>query len=223
MTTTFHEVLFPAAISYSSTGGPKFKTTIFTADSGFEQRNIDWQNTRAEYDVSHAIKSQVQMDELTNFFYARRGRAYGFRFKDWNDFQIKNQKIAEGDGILSAFQIVKIYSSVQTESSEVDLYTRKIVKINWNTVAGVTVGGVVVTQTPDIVTGQAWSVNYNTGIITFVHPPDDGDDVVIGAAEFHVPVRFDTDHLDVTQEFWETASWPNISLIEVRDWGEALT
>ena len=45
----FHEVLFPPNISYGSQGGPKFKTTVFTADSGYEQRNIDWSMTRAEY------------------------------------------------------------------------------------------------------------------------------------------------------------------------------
>jgi TIGR02217 family protein len=219
----FHEILFPAEISYGSSGGPRFKTTIFTADSGYEQRNVDWSNQKAEYDVSHGIKNQAQMDELTAFFYARRARAYGFRYKDWNDYSIAAQQIEVGDGTTKDFQIVKTYRSAQTESGEVQVYTRKLTKIAWNTLAGVTVGGVVVTQSADPDTGQKWTLNANTGILTFANAPAEDAAIVIGSAQFHVPVRFDTDHLDVTQDFWNTASWPNIPLVEVRDWGEALS
>jgi uncharacterized protein (TIGR02217 family) len=61
----FHEVLFPVDISYGSEGGPKWKTSVFQADSGFEARVSDWKSTRAEYDVSQGIKVQGQMDALT--------------------------------------------------------------------------------------------------------------------------------------------------------------
>lgn len=210
----FHEILFPVNISYGSAGGPKFKTTVFTADSGYEQRNIDWANTRAEYDVSHGIKTQVQMDELTAFFYARRGRAYGFRFQDWNDYLLKLQVIGVGDGIKRTFQIVKTYADSQDESGQSFSFTRKITKPAWGTVAGVTVGGVVKVVTTD------YTVDYTTGEITFVVAPADSAEVKIGAAEFHVPVRFDTDHLDATHEFWMTQTWASIPLVEVRDWSE---
>lgn len=216
----FHEILFPITISYGSSGGPKFKTTIFTADSGYEQRNIDWSNQRAEYDVSHGIKNQSDMDLLTAFFYARRARAFGFRFLDYNDYKIANQDIATGNGTLKTFQIIKTYVSSQGESGESYTYTRTLRKIAWNTIAGVTVGGVVVTQVADIITGQKWTLDSNTGLITFQNAPAVAAHIVIGAGQFHVPVRFETDHLDVTQEFWNTASWPNIPLFEVRDWGQ---
>lgn len=212
----FHEILFPETISYGSSGGPKFKTTIFTADSGYEQRNIDWSNQRAEYDVSHGIKNQSDMDILTAFFYARRGRAYGFRFKDWNDYSITAQQIATGDGATTVFQIVKTYRSAQTESGETDIYTRKLTKIAWNTLAGVTVGGVVVTQSADPITGQKWTLDVNTGLITFQNAPANGAAIIIGTAQFHVPVRFDTDHLDSVHDFWNTQSWSSIPLVEVR-------
>lgn len=212
MPTAFHEVLFPVDVSYGSGGGPKFKTTVFEADSGYEQRNIDWTMTRAEYDVSQGIKNQDQMDVLTNFFYARWGKAYGFRFKDWNDFSLKQQQIGVGDGATKDFQIIKTYVSQQTESGESHTYTRAITKINWGTVAGVTVGVAVKVQ------GTDYSVDENTGIITFVDAPPVSAIVKVGAAEFHVPVRFDTDQLNTTHEFWNTQSWNSIPLVEVRDW-----
>lgn len=154
----FHEVLFPETISYGSSGGPKFKTTIFTADSGYEQRNVDWRDVRCEYDVAHGIKSREQMDELFAFFMARRGRAYGFRFKDWSDFQIKQQVIGEGDGTTTEFQIVKTYRSAQVESGVAFSYSRDIGKIAWNTVSGVTVDGVVVPS-------SAYDVDHNLSLI----------------------------------------------------------
>lgn len=210
----FHEVLFPTDISYNSGGGPKWKTTVFTADSGYEQRNVDWSASRAEYDVSHGLKSQAQMDALTAFFYARRGRAYGFRFKDFNDFQIKQQVIGLGDGTKTAFQIIKSYVSSSVDSGESYSYDRIISKPAYNTVSGVTVGIAVK------VAGVDYEVDYTTGIITFVVPPPIGAAVKIGAAEFHVPVRFDIDHLDAIHEYWNTQTWSSIPLVEVRDWGD---
>lgn len=214
MPAPFHEVLFPENISYGSSGGPGFKTSVFTADSGYEQRNIDWSSTRAKYQASHAIKNQDQMDELTAFFFNRKGRAYGFRFKDWNDYRIAQQVIGTGNGTQTEFQIVKTYTSAQTESGESYTYTRVITKPVWDSVAGVTVGVSVKTSPTD------YTVDYTTGKITFTTPPPNGQAITIGAAEFHVPVRFDVDELEATHEFWNTQSWPNIPLVEVRDWEE---
>lgn len=208
----FHESVFPVSISYGSAGGPMFKTTIFTSHSGYEQRNIDWSEVRAEYDVSHGIKSREQMDELRQFFMARWGRAYGFRFFDHADFRITNQVIGIGDGVKTAFQIIKTYRWQQAESGSDESYERVITKPIWNTVSGVRVGATVLTSPAD------YSVDYTTGILTLVTPAPVDQPVSIGQAEFHVPVRFDTDHLDVTHEFWETQSWPNIPLVEVRRW-----
>lgn len=209
----FHEVLFPVDISYGSSGGPKFKTTIFDSDSGFEQRNKDWSKVRSEFDVSHGIKDADQMDELRAFFYARQGRAHGFRYKDWGDFRLRQGVIGIGDGETTTFQIVKRYRSQQIESGEAYYYERPLTKIAWGTTAGVTVGGVVT---------SAWTVDHNKGLITFDTAPEYGDEIKIGALEFHVPVRFDTDHLDVTEDFWNTESWSSIPLREVRDWEEVL-
>lgn len=215
----FKEILFPANISYGSSGGPKFKTTIFTSDSGYEQRNIDWSNIRSEFDVSHGIKDQSQMDELTNFFMVVNGRAYGFRYKDWNDFSINLQQIGVGDGSTTTFQLVKTYTYVETASSTTVTYTRRITKPSWSTIAGVTVDG---TPVPADTGSPHYTIDYTTGILTFSTAPGNGLVVAVGAAEFHIPVRFDDDALDVVQEFWNTSSWNSIKLVEVREWGEAL-
>lgn len=196
----FHEIRFPEHISYGSSGGPKFKTTVFTSDSGYEQRNIDWIRARCEYDVSHGVKTRSEMDELLAFFYARNGRAHGFRYKDWGDFTAANQVIGIGNGVQTQFQMIKTYVSGSQS------YGRPLNKLVSGTLTAVTVNNVPVTPT----------VNYDTGVLTFSPAPPNTHVVAVGLVEFDVPVRFDTDHLDAEQDFWETQSWPSISLVELR-------
>lgn len=195
---SFHEVVFPEDISYGSSGGPAFKTSIIELSSGHEQRNIDWSETKATYDVSHGIKTREQMEELIDFFYARRGRAYGFRFKDWADFECVNEKVGVGDGAISAFQMIKNYEP------EGYTYVRKIRKINPGTMKVYKNGGLT-----------AFTVDNNTGMIQLSSVPAVGD-VITASCEFHVPVRFDIDEMKIAHDAWETMSWPSISLVEIK-------
>jgi hypothetical protein len=48
-----------------------------------------------------------QLDELIAFCRARKGRAYGFRFKDWTDYKATGQLTGTGNGAIKIFQLVK--------------------------------------------------------------------------------------------------------------------
>jgi hypothetical protein len=87
--TSFHEVRFPDNIAYGATGGPEFATTVVATGAGHEKRNVNWAQARGRWDVASGLKKQAQIDELIAFFRARRGKAYGFRFKDWTDYKAK--------------------------------------------------------------------------------------------------------------------------------------
>lgn len=197
----FHEVRFPEDISYGAVGGPKFKTTIFEADSGYEQRNIDWSQMRAEYVVGQNINTQPELDALFAFFYARRGRAHGFRFKDFTDFEISGpQSIGTGDGATTVFQVFKRYSSGGEN------YDRTIKKL---------VSGTVSVYKDAVLQASGFTVDLNAGTVTFSVAPAMG--VVIGVeAEFDVPVRFDVDHMQVSIESFAERDWSGIRLVEVR-------
>ncbi|ARK07420.1 hypothetical protein LAV_00020 [Sphingobium phage Lacusarx] len=199
---SFHEILFPEAISYGSSGGPAFLTTIIELASGHEQRNIEWKEQRANYDVSHGVKTREQMEELQDFFYARRGRAYGFRFKDWMDFEIEDQQIGLGDGTTRVFQAIKRY-----EPDSGYFFDRPIRKLVQGTVTISRNGAVIAT---------GFSIDYNTGLITFSSAPAAGQIIKIVSAQFHVPVRFDVDEMSITHDDWEQMSWPSIPLVEVK-------
>lgn len=90
---SFVEVQFPSDISYGATGGPMFLTDVVATVSGHEQRNSKWSQARARYNVASGVKTETQWQALIAFFRARRGKAVGFRFKDWGDFKAVNQPL----------------------------------------------------------------------------------------------------------------------------------
>lgn len=78
---------FPDFIAMGAVGGPGYKTDVVEVDSGDEQRNARWDQARARYIVELPM---VDADRATllAFFRSMKGRAYGFRLKDWADYQI---------------------------------------------------------------------------------------------------------------------------------------
>lgn len=196
----FHEVQFPPDISYGASGGPGYSTTIVTTVSGHERRNANWVAARGKWNVAHGLKKREQVASLIAFFRARRGRAYGFRFKDWTDHQALAQLIGVGDGASKTFQLVKRYAS----GGEIE--TRVITKPVPGTVK-ITLDGV------EAVSG--WTVNTATGLVTFTTAPASGVQVTADF-DFDVPVRFDSDQMDITIETYQLGSWGQIQVLEIR-------
>lgn len=214
---SFDEVRFPPTISFGAIGGPRFNTSIVEIYSGYEKRNKNWIDARAEYSVAHDIKSQSELDILVNFFRARAGKARGFRFRDWVDYKLQSQQIGIGTSALTQFQIIKTYTSgsvtdtrniskvvSQSDSDNISLAQANPVT-NWS----VLINGVLKTETTD------YTVNRNTGVITFLTAPTTGHTIVVNG-EFDVPVRFDTDTMAATLDYHNSASWGGIPLVEVR-------
>lgn len=198
----FVDVRLPEYIEAGAQGGPGFNTTVKSLSSGDEKRNVNWEQAKCKYDISYGVKSPNDLRTIVAFFYARRGRAVGFRFKDWVDFFAFEQVIGTGDGTKTEFQLIKTYGD----------YVRTITK---------PAGGTIKIYINGIETTTGWSVNTSNGVVTFTAPVVD-DAVVSANFEFDVPVRFDTDELGVSLHFVipdETDSYgsiPSIPLVEVR-------
>jgi uncharacterized protein (TIGR02217 family) len=62
---------------------------------------------------------------------------------------------------------------------------------------------------------DGFSVDVTTGVVTFETPPGIGDAVTAGFL-FDVPVRFDTDYLEVDLSAFAAGAIPKIPLIEIR-------
>lgn len=205
---SFHEVRLPARLAFGSTGGLERRTEIVTLASGFERRSTPWAEGRRRYLIGANLRSLTDMAALTAFFEARRGRLYGFRFRDFTDFRscppgetpgTADQALGSGDGARTTFQLVKRYGVGE------DALERRIAKPVAETVR-VAVGGHETT---------AFSVDLTTGELTLDAAPPPGVPVSAGF-EFDVPVRFDADRIEVTLESFEAGRMSAVPLVEVR-------
>lgn len=207
---SFHEVRLPARLAFGSTGGVERRTEVVTLASGFERRSTPWAEGRRRYLIGANLRSLDDMAALTAFFEARRGRLYGFRFRDFADFKscgpggsvaAADQALGMGDGMRTAFQLVKRYGDGE------DAPERVIRKPVAGTVR-VAVGGTELG--PD-----EFAIDLASGAVTLDTAPATGTAVTAGF-EFDTPVRFDADRLDVTLESFEAGRMAAVPLIEVR-------
>ncbi|MFN2310113.1 MAG: DUF2460 domain-containing protein [Gammaproteobacteria bacterium] len=199
--TDFHDVQFPATIAYGASGGPRFLTAITSTQSGREQRVVQWQRSRGEWNVSTGIRSRADVAAFLAFFYARRGRAHGFRFRDWTDFRAKGQLLGTGDGERTAFQLVRRYDSGGV------IHERRITRPD---------AGTVTVYRDDLEVTSGVSVDHATGLVVFSTAPDAGTEITADY-EFDVPARFDTDAADLTVETFEMQQWGRITVVEIRE------
>ena len=207
----FHEVRFPANLSFGSVGGPERRTNVVTLANGFEERNTPWAHSRRRYDAGLGMRSLDDVEQLISFFEARRGQMFGFRWKDWSDFKsclssaelaFDDQDIAVGDEVTKAFQLKKTYRSGE------HVYVRPIAKPVKGTVR-VGLDGVEQQE------GVHYQVDAETGFVSFPHPPDIGV-IVTAGFEFDVPVRFDTDRILTNVASFRAGDVPNVPVVEVR-------
>ncbi len=208
---SFHEIRFPPSLSFGSTGGPERRTEVVTLANGFEERNSPWAHARRRYDAGVSMRSLDDVATLIDFFEARQGQLYGFRWKDWSDYkscrpsrepELDDQVIGTGDGVRTVFQLVKTYRSGGAS------YERPITK----PVAGTVKIGLH--GDPQVETVH-FDVDTATGIVTFHDAPGDGA-VITAGFEFDVPVRFDTDIIQTSVASFQAGDVPNVPVVEVR-------
>ena len=195
----FHNIRFPLDVALSARGGPERATDIVTLASGREERNSRWARSRRRYNAGYGVKSRADMQAVLAFFEERRGRFHSFLWRDALDHSSNGpQPLGIGDSATVAFQLSKTYGA------SFDPYVRPITKPLSGTVL-VTVDGIATT---------AFTVSETTGVVTFAAAPADGA-VLLAEFEFDVPVRFDTDRLDIELSSFDAADAPAIPLIEV--------
>jgi uncharacterized protein (TIGR02217 family) len=209
MSTAFHEILFPLDIALGSAGGPERRTEIVTLASGREERNARWAHSRRRYDAGYGIKTFEALAQVVSFFEERRGMLHGFRWRDRLDHASAvpgaavtafDQALGFGDGSTDTFQLMKTYGAGFAP------YTRPIVK---------PVAGSVRIAVDGEELEDGFDVDLTTGIVTLDEPPALGDAVTAGFV-FDVPVRFDTDYLEVDLTAFAAGAIPKIPLVEIR-------
>ncbi|MDP5215945.1 DUF2460 domain-containing protein [Ruegeria sp. 2205SS24-7] len=207
----FHEVRFPASLSFGSVGGPERRTDVVTLANGFEERNSPWAHSRRRYDAGLGMRSLDDVETLIAFFEARRGQLCGFRWKDWSDFKSSSasaevshddQVIGVGDGVLRTFRLTKLYRSGEFS------YERPIKK----PVRGSVRVGIEQDEQRE---GVDYEIDETSGLVSFVVAPAAETQITAGF-EFDVPVRFDTDRIQTSVASFQAGDVPNVPVVEVR-------
>lgn len=207
----FHDVRFPANLSFGSVGGPERRTEIVTLANGFEERNALWAHARRHYDAGLGLRSLDDVAALVAFFEARSGQLHGFRWKDWADYKScapsrevgdQDQLIGIGDGTTRVFALQKVYVSGDHS------YSRPVKKPVAGSVR-------VSIERRSMVETEVWEIDTATGMLTFADPVPEGAEVRAGF-EFDVPVRFDTDRIAVSVASFQAGDVPVVPVVEVR-------
>ncbi len=207
----FHETRFPTDVALGSRGGPSRQTDIVVLRSGFEERNSTWTHSRRKFNAGYGIKHLQQLERVIAFFEERRGKLYGFRWKDKTDFRsvIGGQNIGQNDQLLGVGNgTTTVYQLIKTYGTTFAPYARLIKK---------PVNGTVLVAVNNIkkIEGTDYTIDYTTGLVTFVTAPPNAQNVTAGF-EYDVPVRFDTDYIEIDLSNFEAGQIPNIPIIEIR-------
>lgn len=199
---SFHDVVFPSRLAFGASGGPERQVEIVRLASGLEQRNARWSRARRRYAISTGIKSFADLHKLLEFFEDRGGPLHAFRFRD----PVEHASASPGEAVTPTDRPIGLGDGVATVFQLKLGDDRPVTKPVDGTVR-IAVDGTELFA-------PAFSVDLLTGVVTLAEAPDEGAAVTAGF-EFHVPVRFDTAQLSLTQTAFEAGEIPDIQLVEV--------
>jgi uncharacterized protein (TIGR02217 family) len=187
----------PVDVAPNTRSSPKFRTTIKRLRGGGEYRNGLWSDPLREFTIQYNARTKGRVeDELIDFIMETRGSLYGFRVRDWSDYQAVDEEVAVGDGTTYYFPLYKQYGT----------YSRRILK-PIDSGFSVKFDGVAadIEYFPDIVNGY----------VVFATPPKPNV-VIRWSGTFDVPVRFEDDAIDIISHTDDIASVATITLVEER-------
>lgn len=193
----FHEVQFPVNYAGGTSSGPLYSTHVTVVDSGYEQRVQMWSNGRLTFQIGYT-DNPTGMATIVAFFRARKGRAFGFRFKDWSDYRATAETLVNAGG--TTLQLRKTYSDAA--GSEI-----RLIKKPCN-------NGSLQLYDNAVLKTSGYTVDYTTGVVS-IPAGVTGGHVYTWTGEFDVPVRFDSDRLEFIQENVGRRSFNGVGVVEL--------
>lgn len=194
----FDEIRLPEEITYNSTRGPEYVTSVYENETHVEHRVLRTPVGRLRYVIHKDLLTIDMIKALEVFMRGRKGRTYGFRYKDWEEYQLTDEPL-DNNGTVT-LQLIKTYNdAIRPE-------VRKIVK---------PVAGTVTLKKNGVEFASAgnWSIDNTTGIITL-------NTTWVGSTftwsgQFDTPVRFASDRMSWTREALNIHNWSSIELVEL--------
>ena len=203
-------LVFPAlpGLSWSVTKTPTFQTRIQRAVSGRELRALDYPYPLWQFTLVFAFlrdEPTAGLDELRSLlgFYLTCQGAYGtFLFQDPYDYQVTGQYLGTGDSSSAVFQLQRTMGTSLPSGGFVEPIVAP------NLVTAVYFDGII--QNPAI-----YSVDPDTGLLTFATPPSTGL-VVSADFSYWFRCRFIDDSYDFENFMYRLWQLKKLTFISVR-------
>ena len=208
---TFHDVRFPLSISFGATGGPERSVEIVSLSSGREKRNLRQAHALRRFDAGTGLRAISEIEDILNFYEARKGPLHAFRFRDPFDWKScgqaaaitpLDQQIGIGNGVLAMFALTKTYGTVAYA------YQRPLACVVSASLR-VSVDGIEVLPSSYTLTAPGSAISFLPGFI-----PANGK-IIRAGFEFDVPVRFESASLTLSLANFRAGQVQAIPLKEV--------
>ncbi len=208
----YDDIILPLGMSLGSSIGPMTSTQQLITTSGKRKTNKRWTEHLQKFDVGFNVKSSPDIFVIIDIFQAVDGPFGSFLARAWNDWNttaglmepgdetfITNVDeplintvtgLNLGDGSTTTFKMVREY----TGSSATALHQRDITKPQNGSV-------VVAIDASAKTEGVDYTINYATGIVTFISGAPGGAEVPTFGASFYVPVAFVDDEILSSVDF----------------------
>jgi len=180
-------------LAWPAIRSPIWKTRVQTSVSGKEVRIADWSYPRYKWQLAFnglrqgGIGASTEFQQMLAFFNTLQGGWDSFLYTDVDDNNVANQLIGTGAGVVTTFQLVKLfggYAEPVTAPNLIGGGTNFILKV-----AGVTkVYGTDYTVSD-------WSSS-TPGVVTFTAAPTGAITVTFN---YYYPCRFDDDTIDFSK------------------------
>ena len=207
----FHDVRFPLSISFGATGGPERSIEIVSLSSGREKRNLRQAHALRRFDAGTGLRAISEIEEILNFYEARKGPLHGFRFRDPFDWKScgqsaaitpLDQQIGVGNGVTATFALTKTYGVSPYA------YQRPLACVIAASLR-VSADGIEVLPATYTVTAPGSAITFLPGSI-----PANGK-IIRAGFEFDVPVRFEGASLTLSLANFRAGQVQAIPLKEV--------
>lgn len=113
-------------ILFDTAGGAAYQTAIAINAGGFESRQIEWAQSRGRWELGERLLKRSELDGLLHFFHTVQGRATGFRFKDWGDYQVTAASGRLGTGAVgTGYPTYQLYKRYTRAGQSIDRIIKK--------------------------------------------------------------------------------------------------
>lgn len=202
----YDDIILPLGMSLGSSFGPMTSTHQLLTTSGKRKVNKRWSQHLQKFDIGYNVKSIEDIYVLLDIYEAVDGPFGSFLARAWNNWNTTQGLMQSGDesfitnvdqplintvtglnlgdGSTTTFQMVIEH----TAGSATALHRRDVTKpVN---------GSVVVAlDTVGETEGVNYTINYSTGIVTWISGAPGGAEVPTYGASFYNPVAFFDDEL----------------------------